>query len=205
MSDKKPILTFKTGPFKDVNIYGHRTVEERDAEAGRPGLTLEDADYSDLYRGGIDEVYDKWIPWAEKGSGYKREVNAELTAKSQARAKEGKTVKDVLDTQVTFATKLQAKIEPELWKNYDAQFRAFALETPIDASPSKRTGAASKANLEKADDILNRTPDRIESAVTTMLGSVPEFDLIRDEEGKPERTSLARLVGAHIAVQLAGV
>lgn len=209
MTDK-PKLVFSTGPFKDAIVFGHRTVEERDTEAGRSGITLEDADYSDLWRGGTDEIYAKWIPECEKLTGIKREADAERTAKAQARVKPDKngnvkTLNPVLDSQVTYAEKVQAQVSDEVWHKLDGLFRELALTTPIDASPSKRTGSVSKANLEKADDILRRTLDKIEIAVGQLQAVVPDFDLQRDEEGKPERTSLARLVGAFRDAPVAGI
>lgn len=190
-----------TGPFKNVIFLGHSSVEERDAEAGKVGSTLEDADYSDLYRSTVPEAHDKMAPELEKLSGVVRGVNAEQTAKNQARAKEGKTVKPVPETFVDYAARVKPLVSEEIWASIDSRFREIALATPVDASPSKRGGAASKANLEKADDIIGRPADAMEAAITKLLTTVPDYELTRDEDGKPERTSLARLVGEFIAKQ----
>lgn len=205
MPTEKPKLVVSTGPFKNVIFLGHTSVAERDAEAGREGSTLEDADFSDLYRSTLPEAHDKFAPVLQSMSGVVRGVNKEQTAKNQARAKEGKTVKDVPESFVDYADRVKAQATEDDWKAIDAKFREIALATPVDASPSKRTGAASKANLEKADEILNRTADAIESTISKMLGLVPDYDLVRDDEGKPERTSLARMIGAYISAQTGGL
>lgn len=211
---QKPRLAVNTGPFKKVLILGHATVEERDTEAGKVGCTLEDADYSDIYRSTLPELHDKAAPVVKALSGIDRGVNKEQTEKNQKRAndaaaaakppKTAATVKDVPESFVDYAERVKSSVSEEIWKTIDEKFRELALATPVDASPSKRTGAASKANLEKAEEILNRTPDNIEAAVTKMLALVPDFELVR-EDGVPEKTSLARLVGAWTAASMAGV
>jgi hypothetical protein len=204
MSDKpKRIVT--TGPFKDIAILGHRSVEERDEEAGKVGSTLEDADYSDIYRGTLQEIHDKAAPQIASLTGISRGVNEEQTAKNQARLKEGKVAKPVPESFVDYAARVKAGISDEDWKAVDALVREIALATPVDASPSKRVGAVSKANLEKADDVLTRSVDKIEDAVSKLMADVPEFDLTRDEDGKPERSSLARLIASAIAARMASV
>jgi hypothetical protein len=201
MSTEKPKLVVTTGPFKNIIILGHSSVEERDTEAGKVGSTLEDADYSDIYRSTLPEIHDKATKVIEDLSGIPRGINEAQTAKNQARLKDGKVAKPVKESFVDFATRVKAAVEESIWTSIDEEFRAIALATPVDASPSKRAGTASKANLEKADEILARGEDAIEETVTKLLTVVPNFDLDRDSDSKPERVSLARLVGAYVEAQ----
>lgn len=195
----KPKLTVNTGPFKNVVVLGHTSVEERDREAGKIGSTLEDADYSDLYRSTLPEIHDKAAPMLLQLSGVTRGVNEAQTKKNQARMKEGKVAKDVPETFVDYATRVKASVDESVWAQIEEKFREIALATPVDASPSKRVGQASKANVEKAKEVLSRDIDEIEEKVEMLLAEVPSFDLLRDEDGKPEENSFARLIGAFIA------
>lgn len=204
MSDK-PKLLVRTGPFKDVIVLGHASVDDFDREAGRVGSCVEEADYSVIYRDTLPEIHEAVIKDIEALSGVPRGVNAEATAKAKAAAKEGAKVSNVLENPVPYFNRVKAAVTEDIWKEVDAKFREHALATVVDASPSKRNGAASKANLEKADEVLLRTPDAIEAAVTKMLSLVPTFDLTRDAENKPDRVSLARLVGAFIDAQKSSV
>lgn len=214
MSDtEKPKLVVSTGPFKNVVILGHTTVEERDAESGKVGSTLEDADYSDIYRSTLPEIHDKAAKILAEKSGVARGVNAEQTAKNQKRVndaaakagKEAKTVANVDETFVDYANRVKAEADEATWKEIDTEFRAIALATPVDASPSKRVGTPSKAAQEKAADILSRDEAGIETAVDKILALVPNFDLERDAAGKPDATSLARAIMAYTAAATAGV
>lgn len=204
MSDK-PKLLVRTGPFKDVVVLGHATVEDFDREAGRVGSALEEADYNVIYRDTLPDIHDKAIDEIEKLSGLARGIDEEKTAKAKAAAKDGAKVSDVKELPVPYFNRVKAAVDADTWKLIDEHFREVALGTPVDASPSKRSGSATKANLEKADEVLLRTPDAVEAAVSKMLTLVPTFELTRAEDGKPERVSLARLVGAFIDAQKSSV
>lgn len=212
MSDtttEKPKLIVKTGPFDNVIILGHNSVEERDREAGKVGSTLEDADYSDIYRSTLPEIHDKAAKEFETITSVLRSTNEAQTAKNQQRAdaaatkasKPTKPVTPVKETFVEFAKRLQATVTPEVWKSLDTKFREIALATPVDASPTKRLGAPSKAAQEKAADILSRDSAGIEAAIEKLETLVPDFDLERDADGKPEQMSLARFVKAYLVAR----
>lgn len=207
---QQPKLTVNTGPFNDVVILGHVSVEDYDREAGRVGACLEDADTNVLYRDTLPTLHEKTIKEIITMSGVPRSVNDKQTAKNQERenaaaAKAGrapKTVKTVEESPVSYFTKVKASVDPEVWTQIDGYFRKVALETPVDSSPAARQGAPSKANTAKAEEILTREVDDIEVAVEKLLAKVPEFNLERETDGKPNVTSLARLVGSFYNVQL---
>lgn len=217
MSDTptKPSLITSTGPFKDFTILGHVTAEDFDKEAGKVGACVEEADYNVIYRDTLPELHDLATPKLEELSGLKRGTNDKATAKAQEREnaaaagatppRAAKKVKDVPESFIVYSERVKANVDEEVWKSIDAAFRSLALSLPVNATPTVRSSGLSKANLEKAKEVLTRSVDKIEEAVAKMLAMVGDYDLTRDAEGKPEEASLARLVGAFIAAQQASV
>jgi hypothetical protein len=76
--------------------------------------------------------------------------------------------------------------------------RELASKTAIDASPSKRMAGPDKDLLSKADSLLTLPADQLQDKVDKYLGAVRDFQLETDENGKPDRVSLARLVGRRL-------
>jgi hypothetical protein len=72
--------------------------------------------------------------------------------------------------------------------------RELASKTAIDASPSR----PDKDLLSKADSLLTLPADQLQDKVDKYLGAVRDFQLETDENGKPDRVSLARLVGRRL-------
>jgi hypothetical protein len=68
---------------------------------------------------------------------------------------------------------------------------------PVDPSPARQSALA-KGDLLKAEDILDRDADSVEAKVQKFLAAVPDFELIRDDDNRPEKQSLARLIGRYI-------
>lgn len=102
------------------------------------------------------------------------------------------------------------------WANGDqdkrAQLQAWAQETAdkIEVAPSPPPTTTAKApaatgkggDLAKANEILTHDYTYIEERVKLMLSTVPDYDLLRDETGKPDAQSLARLLNRWIIAQL---
>lgn len=200
----RPIIKVSTGPFDDVEFQGHLSVDERDTEAGDPGSTLRDADKSDCYRSTLPEAHEKFRETLIKMSGVQPVVNEVATALAKKRAKDATKVKDIEETFVSLATRAKAALVVDdagkaTWAEIDKAFRAIAFATPIDASPGRQGGGAGKANVAKAEDILSRSADAIEAAVEKLMAAEPTYDLARDESGKPEVNSLAKLVQIYMA------
>lgn len=208
MSDTKPQLKVNTGPFENVILLGHETVEDYDREAGKVGACLEDADFNVIYRDTLPTIHEKATKEIVTLSGLTPATNTKQTEKNQERenaaaTKAGrtpKTVKPVDETFVTYIARVKATVDGTVWSAIDTKFREIALATPVDSSPSARVGAPSKANTEKAEQILTREDSAIEAVVATMSAKATSFDLAREADGKPNVTSLAKLVGTYMNI-----
>jgi len=198
MSEVKYIEA-STGPFSGLKFIGHSSAEEYDTEAGEVGACVTAADLSDIYRSLFRKFHAAFTPTLEKLSGQTRLVNADATAKAKARSKSPDTVANVLESFITFANRCEAVCDKDVWTQICSEATALASSMKCDSSPTERAaGVASgpgKAYLDKADTILARDEDALNNTVTKLLSAV-DFDLAYDEDGKPERVSLARLVKA---------
>lgn len=192
-----------TGPFKDLSFPGHETAEDFDREAGEVGSCVEEADASVAYRSTLPDFHKAFTETLQTMSGVTRGVNSEATEKAKARAKDPAKVDPVPESFITFANKAKQAVDETVWAQIEAKAREIALTVPIDASPSKRQAGPGKDVLAKADDILTLPADQIEAKVTKYLGKVEGFELDRDEAGKPDRSSLARLLKAYLDALLA--
>ena len=156
----------------------------------------------------MPEWHEKCLPVLEAAFGAEvpRLVNEKATASAKARAKDATKVDPVMESYPNYSERVKAflvaaKRETE-WNEYDREAKALAAATPVDASPAARSKGPNKEFIAKADDILSRADDAIEATVTKLLTAVDGFELQRDEAGKPDRTSLARLVGAYMNAEL---
>lgn len=197
-----------------LQFPGPETVEEFDAKGGA-GSALEEAVASTIYRGTLPEFHEKFTPVLEKITGVTRGIDVEATEKRKAASKNPANVEDVLEKFKAFNARARAayfsdengapladEVIAEREKELADAAAEVALTIEVDPSPSARAGLVNKGWLAKADDILSRDDDGIEAVVTKLLNGVGEFDLARDEEGKPERSSLARLVGKFIEASI---
>lgn len=55
-----------------------------------------------------------------------------------------------------------------------------------------------KTCCQKADSLLTLPADQLQAKVDKYLGAVRGFQIETDENGKPDRVSLARLVGRYL-------
>lgn len=199
----RPKLSFDTGPFKNVIVLGHASVEDYDREAGKAGTCLEDADYNVLYRGTLPEIHDKALPKVKELSGVELAMNESATAKAQAREnaaaakanREPKTV-TVHETPVSYFERVKATASPEVWTTIDTAFREVALATLIDASPTKRVGLPPKDCQEKAAELLTRDDAGLQSAIDKITAKVPDVSIETGADGRPDAMSLARALKA---------
>lgn len=207
MSDTtKPEIKFSKGPIDNVIVLGYIGPDDFDKDAGAVNSMRDEANKNLLYRGGSDAIDAKAKAKIVELAGVPYGVNEKQTAKKQevensAATKAGrapKTVTAVPETFVDYLTKVKATVTPEVWSAIEDEYRTVALATPLDASPSARQGAPSKANMEKAEQILTREDSAIESVVSTMSATATSFELLRDAAGKPDVTSLARLIGTFL-------
>jgi len=140
-------------------------------------------------------------------TGVERTVDQAATDKAQSRAKEGTTVTPIKERATRFIARASASYlanaeDEESRKSRQLELNTLAQSTAdsmeVDPSPATRSAAINKAYLAKADEILTRDEDAIEETVSKLIDKVGEFSLDRSDDGKPERDSLAMLVGAYI-------
>lgn len=198
MPETEKIYDVNSIGFK-LKFVGPATVEDYDRVAGVVGTCLEDAISNVIYRGTLPEWHAAFAEKVEAITGSKREVNAEQTAKNQARAKEGVTVPNVLETVPKYVKRALASADDSQRAQIQAAAQAVADTIKVDPSPSKRQSGPGKDLLAKADSWLTLDETAREEKVTKMLNGVPGFDLERDEENVPERASLARLIGEYLS------
>ena len=187
-----------------LNFNGPDTVEEYDKRAGT-GQCLEDAVSNTIYRGTLPEWQEEFAAFLEKETGIKRGVDEDATAKLKGRAKNPDNVNPQPEKFRVYNARVKGT-----WVNGDdkkeLQLQSWAQQVAdkilVDPAPSVRQTAATKGDLAKVDDILSKDNEYVEAKVTKLLAAVPDFDLQRDEDGKPERLSLARLLGKWIEAEM---
>jgi hypothetical protein len=188
-----------------LNFNGPETVEEYDKRAGTVGQCLEDAVNNTIYRGTLPEWQEEFASVLERETGIKRSVDEDATAKLKSRAKNPDNVGPQPEKFRVYNARVKGT-----WANGDtakeAQLQTWAQQTAekihVDPAPSVRQSTATKGDLAKADDIIAKDTDYIEARVQKMLALVPDFELQRDEENKPERLSLARLIAKWVEAEL---
>lgn len=193
-------VTVSTGPFKDLGFPGHADAEEFDREANEVGACVEEADASVAYRSTLPEFHKAFTPTMESLSGIKRGVNEEATRKAKERAKDASKVEDIPESFITWANRVKTSLSEADWAALDSAARELAAQTKIDASPSKRIAGPDKQLLSKADSWLaTLSPEQLSQKTDKYLATVEGFDLQTDEAtGKPDRVSLARLIGKYL-------
>ena len=78
----------------------------------------------------------------------------------------------------------------------------FPSTVPIDASPSKRIAGPGKDLLAKADSLLTLPQDQLQAKIDKYKGAVEHELETNEETGKPDRNSLARLIGKYLTFHL---
>jgi hypothetical protein len=187
----------------DLEFPGPETVEEYDQKGGEVGLCLKDALSNTLYRGTLPEWQEEFARVLESTTGVQRGIDKEATEKLKARAKPGAEVRSVPERFKAYNVRARAT-----WAGEDAaklsQLAELAQQTAdkieVNPAPSPRGGAGvAKGDLLKADVILDLEPDAIEAKVTKMSAVIGDgFELARDENGKPERYGLARMISRYL-------
>jgi dihydroneopterin aldolase len=196
----------------DLSFEGPATVEDYNLKAGArvSGLpaVLEDAVGAEIAWGTLPEWQSAFADAISKQDGsFTREINVDATAKAKAAAKSD----DAKAKAVVYETVSKSVKRYLAGKSDDdkALLAALAQEVAdsisIDPSPSKRSGKIKGDLVAKADSILTLTDDEIEAKVEKLLSVVPNYELVREENGLPNRDSLARMIGAYSDAMLAGV
>lgn len=196
-------ITVSTGPFKDLPFPGHDSAEDFDREAGEANACVDEADASLVYRSTLPEFHRAFTPTLESLTNVKRGVNTEATERAKSRSKTPDKVEDVPESFITYANRIKANVDAEVWKQAEAAARELSAKTKVDASPSKRQAGPGKDLLAKADSLLSLPQDQLQTKVDKYTAVVEGYELATDENGKPDRASLARLIGKYLDYVLA--
>lgn len=187
----------ETSRFK-VKFNGPDTVEEADQQAGKKGAALEEGVYSIIYRATLPEFWRKFVPEITKLTGIAREVDVAATEKARARAvkagKDPKDVKDVPEKWSAYDRRVWAQVDEATRGQLMSLAQTVADGISITFAPTKRGAGIDKKFLVKADSLLTLSDDELDAKINKYLGIIPGYELDRDEDGRPERESLARLV-----------
>ena len=189
----------------DLVFNGPATAEEYDKAAGRVNASVEDAVSNTIYRATLPKWQKAFVEVLTALTGVKREVDAIATAKAVARAKDGAKTEDVLEKATKYierASSIYAGDDKDKLAELATAAQSCADSIPVDPSASVRQGGINKGWLAKAEDILGRDEDAQEATIAKLLSVVPDYVLDRDEDGKAEKTSLARLVGKFVAASI---
>jgi hypothetical protein len=180
-----------------LQFKGPGSVEDYDRKGGKVGLCLEDGIDNTIYRGTLPEWQDAFGAELVKAFG-DRQVNTAATEAARTRSKTPDKVKNVMETWSRYHARVMAGADDATKAQWAATAQKIADGIEVDPSPSKRQAGPAKAFLTKADSWLTLDDNALEAKITPALAAVPDFDLARDEAGKPERASLARLIELYV-------
>lgn len=190
----------------DLKVKGPSTVEEYDQKAGSSGQCLLDAIDNTIYRSTSPSWQAAFADALASTTGITRGVDEEATAKAKSRSKDG-TAADVPEKFRLYNLRVRAAVEAGSVPgvsvaDLNVLAQSVADNVEIDPSPRTREGTLPKNILAKCDEILGLDPDAREAKITKLVNGVGSFDLVRDEDGTPNRTSLGRLIQAFITASI---
>jgi len=197
----KPYETNSLG-YK-LKFNGPATVEEYDQAAGRVGACLEDACDNTIYRGTLPEWQAAWAKRLEEMTGVKRGIDQAATDRARARSKKPDEVADVPEKVKAFDARVKSSMSDTDKAALNSVAQEVADTVGIDPSPAKRIAGPDKSLLVKADSWLTLPDDQLEVKINKAREAVGAYDLELDENDKPDRISLARLIGKYLDELLA--
>ena len=188
-----------------LKFNGPASVEEFDKRAGRDGACLDNSVLKIVWHETLPEWQEAFAEVLHQRTGIPRQIDEAATARVRAKSKNPQNVTPLNERLRAYNERVHAE-----WVNGDetkkAQLQEWAQEvaSKIDVDPSTATPttAAQKGDLAKANDILSHDSDYIEERITKLLSKVPDFDLLRDEDGKPDAQALARLINRYVVTDL---
>lgn len=173
------------------------SVEEYDRKGG-PNACLKDAIAHVVYRSTLPKWQEQLGKFLEEKTGIPRETDQKVTERLRSRNPE-KQMPPVYERFLSYNNRVRKSYESN-GKDI-AELATWAQEMasriPVDPSPARDT-PASKSNLAKAQDILEHDNAYVESKVNKFLGMVPNFQLVRDQNNRPELNSLGQLIGKYV-------
>jgi hypothetical protein len=185
-----------------LKFRGPKTVEEYDQKAGRVGACLEDACDNTIYRGTLPEWQDEFSKAVETRLGQTRGIDQAATERARSRAKDPSKIKDVSEKVKAFVQRVTAGMSEVQKGELVGLSQQVADGIEVDPSPSKRARGPDKTLLAKADSILTLPADQLQAKIDKYLEKVEGYELETDDTDKPERTSLARLIGQYVDIMI---
>lgn len=198
-------VSAESGPFL-LEFPGHPDEASFDAEAGEAGAMRDFAHRWHIHRDTINIFDRQFAPWLEATSGIPRLVDDELTRRRRQYSLNPNKITPLKERFVKYTKRVIATLEGEGKLELVAQIKAEALRVSrtikINVAPAGLNGAVELMFYKRADSILEADLDTINSKVSRFLALVPDYELIRDHNEKPERASLARLLKKFAEAQM---
>jgi hypothetical protein len=185
-----------------LSFNGPNTVEEYDQKGGRVGACLEDACENTMYRSTLPEWQDAWATKLAELTKQPRQVDKEATDKARSRAKDPAKVQDIYEKVKAYNQRVTAGMTEEQKSQLALAAQQVADGITVDPSPSKRAKGPDKALLAKAESLLTLPEDQLQQRIDKYLSRVEGFQLETDDNDKPEKASLARLIGRYLDILL---
>src|SRR6266850_898123 len=181
----KPYETNSCGYTLKFN--GPETVADYDSKAGRDGACLKDACLKTIYQDVLPDWQEAFATILSERTGINR-----LPDEKRLRPYNKRVIAEWANGNEEKKAQLQA------WAQETAD-KIEANPSPPPTTTAKAPAAAGKGgDLAKANEILTHDRNYIEERVSLMLSTVPDYDLLREESGKPDAQSLARLLNRWI-------
>jgi hypothetical protein len=189
-----------------LKFTGPGTVEDFDKRAGKLGACLENSVIKILWHETLPEWQEAFAELLHERTGIARQTDEAATARVRARSKNPDNVTPLKERLRVY----NERVYNEWVNGSEAKKQAlqeWAQETAngirIDPSVAAQPPAGPlKGDLAKANDILTHDSDYVETRVTKLLSKVQDFELTRDEDGKPDPQSLARLINRYVIADL---
>jgi hypothetical protein len=194
-----------------LKFNGPASVEDYDSKANRPGACLDDACKKTINTRTAVDWQEAFASLLAERTGIPRKVDDEATARAKSRSRNPNGVTPVNERLSAYNTRVISE-----WANGDQVKRAALQEwaqeiadkieidpsPPVTAKTSPAPAAGKSGDLAKANEILSHDYGYIEERVKLMLSEVADYVLVRDDKGKPDPQSLARLLNRYIIAKL---
>lgn len=186
-----------------LEFRGHDSIEQYDAEAGYPGAALETADRFHVHRETMGRFDQEMTPVIERITGIKRECDERLTAKRRKASPNPERISPIRERFLSYLLRVDALATEEQKAEVKREALRLSRSLQISTAPAERKAPLEQRFYERADSILSADLETIDSKVSRWQSLVPDFELARDNDGKPIRDNLARLLQRYEAAQWA--
>lgn len=191
------LIPTDSGPFH-LEFQGHDSEASYDAEAGYPGAMREFAHRWHIHRDTINRFDEAFSPWLEKASGIPRKIDDELTARRKTYAVNPNKVTPLVERPTKYWNRVIATLkgrgETKLIEEIKEAALFLSKTLKVAVAPAATPRPVAPMFFKRADSLLCLDLDTLNGRISRFQALVPDFELARDQEGKPVRESLARLL-----------